>query len=119
MSNWSAVIVCWSSIDSHGAEILPPKLDGKALDWRVIPPCPDKLSPGGACEFIAVTHANHFDPELLAGALRALAPRFAWECPEEVEVLWKNEDAERYSSHPVFGLDEIPSSGPAFDLGPL
>lgn len=107
MSNWSVVILSWPSIDMLGeqSEETPEdhrrlrEVNGAYLElsdrgggWVVIPSCPDDKAPGSACEFVAVTHINHFGPEDLLFALGS----FAWEYPEEVHILWKSEDMVTY-----------------------
>ena len=113
MSNWSVVILNWSAVDDGPKELTNRHRDRlrevdleydsisgrgvgsnawSASAWVEIPPCPEPGSPGGACEFVAVTHINHFVRDELMVALA----KFPWEMPEEVQVLWKNEEMERF-----------------------
>ena len=105
MSNWSAVSVWWSAVDDGpSSEMKGPMIEkghrerlravsktaglGPLESWRVTSPCPEDDAPGGACVFVATTHANHFNP---AGLVAALLAR-RWEYPESVCVVWCNED---------------------------
>jgi hypothetical protein len=62
--------------------------------WVVVPSCNHTDSPGSTCEFVAVTHWNHFSPS----DLMPLLAEEKWEFPEEVGVLWKTEDHDQYHS---------------------
>jgi len=112
MSNWSLVIIGWSSVDTavkdsrerfnalNSALIWTEKDDSassgdcltKAAGWIYVPPCGDDDAPGSTCEAIAVGHWNHFSPEELMGEL----DKFEWNSPNEVCVLWKNEHMDQY-----------------------
>jgi hypothetical protein len=112
MSNWSKVILCWSSIDDK-APSLKTRLDeidafmrlrfedrrlDTNYDWE--PVTWHKLSAGAAdgddttmaCEHVAVGSIKNWDPGCLMVALRELP----WEREEEVEVLWKSEGHTTY-----------------------
>ncbi len=121
MSNWSSVIITWSGIDElPPTGIGSIDESGRQLDrlvdiekayckiirdswgpnvqwgkrWVVSWACPDQRAIGGACEFLATTHYESFDPD---GFLEA-ARQFQWSNPEEVQIFFKDEDMERYAS---------------------
>lgn len=117
MSNWAIVIVAWASTD-RAAEHEGHRNRVKRLNpnryrkdepnnhpWQYVEPC-SSTALGGACEVVAVTHCNHFQPDCsdqdwydpdenhLADQLRAMA----WEYPEQVCIMWKDEHMIGYST---------------------
>lgn len=103
MSNWSSVIMCWSSSDGLGVAKEHPsdhpyrfkavigafREDGPR--WTPILPC-GPWSLGSACEFVAVAHVNHFCVDELMEVL----DKYVWESPEEVQVMCKDEEQDQY-----------------------
>ncbi len=104
MSNWSRVMVCWSGIDDEASE--PVEIDRRAgalcgAGYAVyrdatVYSCPEldggRLG-GPACEVTVIFDCNHFDPGEFLDVLRGMP----WEKPEEVEVFWKDEEADVYA----------------------
>ena len=112
MSNWSSVILVWSSIDGLGLnpqsrcaashrerlDAIQAKLKKREWaypgKWHYSPPCLDESSLGFTCEVVALAHWNHFDPSDIMPVLAT----FDWQYPEEVGVLWKTEDMIHYAA---------------------
>ncbi len=98
MSNYSAVVLCWSGTDeaeSHRSRMqkIRSAFAPPWTKWTVAWPCPDAEAIGLTCEFVAVAHWNHFDPDDLFKMLSDMP----WERPKEVCVMWKDEEATTYS----------------------
>ena len=118
MSNWACVVVVWSGIEhsGHDAQWHHRRLDEvnaalKAADdyhvakrWVVAWPCSEDESLGPCCEFVAVTHWNHFWPT--DGLISALGS-FDWRYRDQVGVLWKTEDHDTYQS--MYLEEEVPN----------
>jgi len=112
VSNWSVVILAWSSLESgeygddrewHVKRLdeitkswhrrgLSPGLGG-AEEWRTVPSCGQEGAPGSACQFVAVTHENHFNVDDLVAAVY----EHSWEYPECVALMWRDEQMDGFS----------------------
>jgi len=107
MSNWSSVIVLFSGTDERAAPY-GEKAYGAARAELIARYTDDHcgavtgrhLSPGGLCDkslgsahqVVLLMHVNHFHAEPLIQWLRSLE----WDLPNQVELLWKDENSECY-----------------------
>lgn len=107
MSNWSSVIVLFSGIDQQAAPD-EETTHGEARAARIARHTDEQcgalagyhISPGGlcnrslgsACEVVLLMHVNHFSVTPLISYLRSLQ----WDLPDQVELLWKDENDEQY-----------------------
>ena len=103
MSNYSVVIVTWPSTDGGPQEFtqrherrfdeILAAYDETNQAWLYVPYCglshPEET---GACQFMAIAHINHFQPDELIQAISS----FRWEDPDEVQVLWKDKEMVRF-----------------------
>lgn len=107
MSNWSSVLVLFSGIDgkavpvgerSYGAaraSLIAKYTDddcGAVRNYHISPGGPSEGSLGSAYQVVLLMHVNHFYAERLIPWLRTLE----WDLPEQVELLWKDENDDQY-----------------------
>lgn len=100
MSNWTSVIVTWSGHEKASEDR---RLQDEILDrilaahgggdaWLVRQACGGTLAGTSCCEFVAVSGINRFSP----GEALSVLHEYGWECPWEVELMWKTEEDDVY-----------------------
>jgi hypothetical protein len=100
VSNYARVILAWSGIDKAvelagtGARVQT-IIDryNEEMGRSILLDIQESCVRGFACEVTAVLDINHFAPEEMLKILRGLA----WEIPEEVAIIYKDEHMDSYA----------------------
>lgn len=102
MGNWSSVILTWTRIDGKAKDVTKrlseidalADLGNRRTAWQ-------ESNFGQCCEVVAVASIEGFWPypkdyEPNGPCLMNAIAFLEWEFPQEVQVFWKDEDANRY-----------------------